>query len=77
MGKKIKNPREILENCFSNLDWEFLNHHPDFKIELQKGCQTLDDVERLSVLGDGLLLKRDTASANTLKSPVIRHGKRR
>ena len=54
MGQKMKGPAELLKSCFSDHEWEFLSHHKDFQTELQKGCKTLDDFEKLSALGDAI-----------------------
>jgi hypothetical protein len=75
MGQKIKNPRELLEHCFSALEWEYLKHHPDFKIELKKGCKTLDDFQKLSTLGDQLLTRRDSEQLLKRPSPPLPHRK--
>lgn len=75
MGQKIKTPRELLEHSFSAPEWEFLKHHKDFKIELKKGCKTLDDFERLSTMGDQLLPRRDVMHPENPSLPRPRNRK--
>jgi hypothetical protein len=74
MGQKIKNPRELLEHCFSAIEWEYLKHHHDFKVELKKGCKTIEDFERLSTMGDKLLTRRDFEQ---LLNPPLHRGPNR
>jgi hypothetical protein len=78
MGQKIKGPAELLEKTFSATEWEFLRQHKDFKVELKKGCKTLDDYERLSILGAQLILEIEAASNKSPAPPVrSRQDKRR
>ena len=76
MGQKIKSPRELLNGCFTSLEWDYLAHHKDFKIELKNGCKSLDDFERLSTLGGQLLAEREIANPNNPPSPHPRTRKR-
>ena len=69
MGQKIKNPAELLKDCFSALEWEYLTHQPNFISEFKKGCKTLDDFERLSTLGHHLITDRETADPE--RSPSV------
>jgi len=71
MGHKIKGPAELLANCFSKPEWEYLKHHKDFKIELEKGCKTVDDFERLSILGQQLLADWEIAHPEQPTFPGI------
>jgi hypothetical protein len=68
----------LLERCFSKLEWQFLTHDPDFQNEWQGNCKTLDDVERLSLLGHKLITERDAGNPDTpLGSVRPRSGKPR
>jgi hypothetical protein len=75
MGQKIKNPAELLKDCFSALEWEYLTHQPDFRSEFKRGCKTLDDFERLSTVGHHLLTDREMADPE--RSPSISDRKRK
>ena len=67
MGKKIRNSRELLEACFTGLEWKYLMHNQDFLGEWAKGCESVDDVERLSILGHRIITDREMAD------PAIPH----
>jgi len=75
MGKKIRNPRELLEACFTNVEWEYLMQSPEFKKDFAKGCETLDEVEKLSLLGHQIIT--DLELANPKKSPFPQVRKRK
>ena len=75
MGKKIRNPRELLEACFTSLEWEYLMRNAEFKKEFAEGCETLDDVEKLSLLGHQIITNFEMA--NPGKSPFPQGRKRK
>jgi len=74
MGKKIRNPRELLEACFTRLEWEYLMQSPAFAKDFKKGCETLEDVEKLSLLGHRIIT--DWEMANPGKPPLPHMRKR-
>ena len=75
MGKKIKNPRELLEACFTSLEWEYLMRSPEFKEDFAKGCETLDDAERLSFLGHRIITNLEMANPGKPPFPHVRKRK--
>jgi len=75
MGTKIRKPREILEACFTRLEWEYLMQNPEFAKDFKDGCETLKDVETLSLLGHRIITNWEMASPG--KPPLPHLGKKK
>jgi hypothetical protein len=46
----------VLRGCFSDAEWDLLRNRPDFQHELRRAT-SLEEVERLSLLGRKLIAK--------------------
>lgn len=53
----MREPAKILRDCFTDQEWAWLFRQAEFQ-EAIKDMKGLDDVERLSALGDRLILQR-------------------
>ena len=62
MGRKVKHNVRLLERAFSREEWEYLKRHEEFEGLLKSKNVTLDDFEKLSLLGDRLLMKWEKAN---------------
>ena len=48
----IEGFEKVVEISFSKEEWGFLMRHPDFVRLMERGCKTLDDVERICGIGE-------------------------